>query len=53
MSEKIRMLINNKNEEDINVEQLLNEYFIDKTLGEGNFGKVKVGIHKITKEKVS
>ena len=26
---------------------------IEKTLGEGTFGKVKLGIHTITKEKVA
>jgi serine/threonine protein kinase len=26
---------------------------IDRTLGEGTFGKVKLGIHTITKEKVA
>ena len=31
---------------------LLNDYDIETTLGEGNFGKVKLGIHKMTKEKV-
>ena len=43
----------NKNEEEKNINELLNDYIIDKTLGKGNFGKVKLGIHKITKEKVS
>ena len=43
----------NKNEEEKNIDELLNDYIIDKTLGKGNFGKVKLGIHKITKEKVS
>ena len=42
----------NKNEEEKNIDELLNDYIIDKTLGKGNFGKVKLGIHKMIKEKV-
>lgn len=30
----------------------LQNYIIDKTLGQGTFGKVKLGIHKATGEKV-
>ena len=53
MSEIIGIQKNNKNEKTINLKEILNEYSIDKTLGKGNFGKVKLGIHRITKEKVS
>ena len=31
----------------------LPNFLIDKTLGEGTFGKVKLGIHTITNEKVA
>ncbi len=37
----------NKEEEDI-----LKDYIIGETLGKGTFGKVKLGKHKITGEKV-
>ena len=53
MNEKNENQIDNKNEDDKKLEELLNEYIIDKTWGEGNFGKVKLAIHKMTKEKVS
>jgi hypothetical protein len=48
---KIKNLIKNENNKPLN--ELLNEYDIDKTLGKGNFGKVKLGIHKLTEEKVN
>ena len=36
-----------------NYEQdILGDFIIGKTLGKGAFGKVKLGIHKITGEKV-
>jgi len=31
----------------------LNQYEIGETIAQGSFGKIKVGIHKITKEKVN
>lgn len=31
----------------------LNIYLLGKTIGEGTFGKVKIGIHKLTNEKVA
>jgi 5'-AMP-activated protein kinase catalytic alpha subunit len=31
----------------------ISHFLIDKTLGEGTFGKVKLGIHTITQEKVA
>ena len=34
------------------IEDILNQYDIEEILGKGNFGKVNLGIHKITKEKV-
>lgn len=34
------------------VKQISN-FFIDRTLGEGTFGKVKQGVHTITSEKVA
>ncbi len=43
----------NKNSKNIRtIDDLLNEYDIEGILGEGNFGKVKLGIHRIKKEKV-
>ena len=39
--------IKNKSEKDI-----LKDYIIGETLGKGTFGKVKLGKHKITGEKV-
>ena len=48
-SEDNKNKINIKNEK---MKEILNDYDIVTTLGEGNFGKVKLGIHKMTKEKV-
>ena len=31
----------------------INNYVLKKTIGKGTFGKVKLGIHKITGEKVN
>jgi serine/threonine protein kinase len=31
----------------------IGDYILGKTLGEGTFGKVKLGIHKLTQEKVA
>ena len=33
--------------------EILKDFIIGKTLGKGTFGKVKLGIHKITGEKVN
>ena len=41
--------INSKNERN---DIMLGEYKLGKILGEGTFGKVRVGIHKKTQEKV-
>ena len=41
----------NKKKEDEN--DILEDYIILETLGEGTFGKVRLAIHKITKEKVN
>jgi 5'-AMP-activated protein kinase catalytic alpha subunit len=32
---------------------LIGNYFLQKTIGEGTFGKVKLGIHTLTGEKVA
>ena len=40
------------NEEDEKEEYILGNYKLGKTIGEGTFGKVKLGIHKLTGEKV-
>ena len=32
---------------------LIGNYFLQKTIGEGTFGKVKLGIHTLTNEKVA
>ena len=50
-SEDNKNKINNNNNDE-KIQELLNDYNIEKTLGQGNFGKVKLGIHKMTKEKV-
>jgi len=42
--------LNNSNQED---EKLIGNYIIGRTIGEGTFGKVKVGRHIPTKEKVA
>ena len=39
-------------EEDEKEEYILGNYKLGKTIGEGTFGKVKLGIHKLTGEKV-
>ena len=47
----------NKNEEKEEKEEkeeyILGNYKLGKTIGEGTFGKVKLGVHKITGEKVN
>lgn len=35
------------------VSQNIGQFVLGKTVGEGTFGKVKMGTHTITKEKVS
>ena len=40
------------NKERISEKEILGDYIIGETLGKGTFGKVKLGIHKITGEKV-
>jgi hypothetical protein len=44
---------NEKEKNDEKEEILLENYILGKTIGEGTFGKVKLGIHKITGEKVN
>ena len=55
MNDKIKE-INLKEKKPVNTNknliELLNEYIIENDLGQGNFGKVKLAIHKATKEKV-
>ena len=41
------------NDEDEKEEYILGNYKLGKTIGEGTFGKVKLGIHKLTGEKVN
>ena len=42
------------NEKDrISEQEMLGDFIIGETLGKGTFGKVKLGIHKITGEKVN
>ena len=40
------------NKERISEQEILGDFIIGETLGKGTFGKVKLGIHKITGEKV-
>ena len=42
-----------KEEKDENEEFILGDYKLGKTIGEGTFGKVKLGEHKLTGEKVN
>ena len=42
-----------KHKDIINEQDILEEFIIGETLGKGTFGKVKLGIHKITGEKVN
>ena len=37
----------------ISEQDILGDFIIGETLGKGTFGKVKLGIHKITGEKVN
>ena len=46
-------LKNDKKENEEKEEYILGNYKLGKTIGEGTFGKVKLGIHKITREKVN
>ena len=39
--------------EDFNYCAILDDYELGRTLGEGGFGKVKLGIHKETKQQVA
>ncbi len=39
--------------EKMSEQDILGDYIIGETLGKGTFGKVKLGIHKITGEKVN
>lgn len=39
--------------EDENSQQTIGQYKIQKTIGQGSYGKVKLAVHTKTKEKVS
>ena len=49
-TERERSKSNKKKEDE---KDILEDYIIGEILGEGTFGKVKLAIHKITKEKVN
>ena len=49
-TERERSTYNQNNEEE---KDILEDYIIGQTLGKGTFGKVKLGKHKITGEKVN
>ena len=49
-TERERSTYNQNNEEE---KDILEDYVIGQTLGKGTFGKVKLGKHKITGEKVN
>jgi hypothetical protein len=51
-SESDKKVGNKNNKNNKTIDDLIDEYDIEGILGEGNFGKVKLGVHKITKEKV-
>ena len=38
--------------EETKEQEILGDFIIGETLGKGTFGKVKLGVHKITGEKV-
>ena len=42
-----------ENYEETEEELILGNYRLGKTIGEGTFGKVKIGFHKMTGEKVN
>ena len=42
-----------ESEEPISQGSKLGNYIISKTIGEGTFGKVRLGIHTLTNEKVA
>ena len=45
--------ISNQDNVHSNEKDILQDYIIGETLGKGTFSKVKLGTHKITKEKVN
>ena len=49
-TEREKTIPNKKKESE---KDILEDYIIGQTLGEGTFGKVKLARHKITKEKVN
>ena len=49
-TEREKTIPNKKKESE---KDILEDYIIVETLGEGTFGKVKLARHKITKEKVN
>ena len=49
-TEREKTIPNKKKESE---KDILEDYIIGETLGEGTFGKVKLARHKITKEKVN
>lgn len=44
---------NSKNKKDAGGGQNVGQYVLSKTIGKGTFGKVKLGIHNLTGEKVA
>jgi serine/threonine protein kinase len=51
--EEVEREKNEKEKNDEKDEIILDNYILGKTIGEGTFGKVKLGIHKMTGEKVN
>ena len=47
-----KQLQKEKNNQEEKEEYILGNYKLGKTIGEGTFGKVKLGIHKLTGEQV-
>ena len=52
MSESIEKETDKKKDKNLK-KQIIGNYRIEKTIGEGTFGKVKLGIHIPTEEKVA
>ena len=50
---EIKKETNEKEKNEEKEEIILDNYILGKTIGEGTFGKVKLGIHKLTGEKVN
>ena len=53
LSRKNKFSMDNDNKMNSKSKELLKEYKIEGIIAQGTFGKVKLGLHKKTKEKVA